>query len=93
MFMDANNNARYTYSMANMIYLLSENFNMDLKAPDSVSTSYKFDEHLGSWDPQKFHRKMKNNSAQLRTKNNSNLLCCCSPSICAFPRKELRGLV
>lgn len=68
MFMDANNNARYTYSMANMIYLLSENFNMDLKAPDSVSTSYKFDEHLGSWDPQKFHRKMKNNSAQLRKK-------------------------
>lgn len=41
MFMDANNNARYTYSMVNMIYLLSENFNMNLKAPDSVSTSYR----------------------------------------------------
>lgn len=41
MFMDTNNNAKYIYSMVNMIYLLSENYNMDLKAHDSVSISIK----------------------------------------------------
>lgn len=39
--MDTNNNAKYIYSMVNMIYLLSENYNMDLKAHDSVSISIK----------------------------------------------------
>ena len=87
--------------MVNMIYLLSENFDVEISRQMIQQVlPIKCDEHLDCWDLHTFHRKMEKYLSTAKNKKSKPTSSAFffffffgSPSICVLPKSNLKRRV